>query len=71
LLNDFNDAHWNPDVIEACLAHKTQDRIRAKYNRAEYLAQRRDTMQRWADYLDTLTNEFLSNFGREHRCQNV
>ena len=30
-----------PDVIEACLAHREADRIRAAYDRAEFAAERR------------------------------
>ncbi len=54
LLNDMN---FTPDVIEAQLAHKEQDRVRAAYNRGEYLEQRRQMMQAWADYLDKLREE--------------
>jgi hypothetical protein len=28
--------------------------VRAAYNRAEYLAERREMMQRWADHLETM-----------------
>lgn len=43
-----------PDVIEAQLAHAKSGPLGAAYDRAEYLAQRRDMMQQWADYLFTL-----------------
>ena len=52
LLNEKLEYH--PDVIEAQLAHKGADRIRAVYNRAEYMKKRRELMQGWADYLDEL-----------------
>lgn len=41
------------DVIERQLAHKETDAVRAAYNRAEYLAQRRDMMQWWSDWLES------------------
>ena len=41
-----------PDVIEACLAHKEEDRIRAAYNRAQFVNERAVLLQAWADYLD-------------------
>lgn len=41
-------------VIEACLAHKDTNEIRAVYNKAQYLEERRRLMQWWADYLDSL-----------------
>lgn len=38
------------DVIEACLAH-VQGGVRGVYNRALYLPQRRELLQRWGDQL--------------------
>ena len=46
--------NYNPDAIERQLAHKDKDRVRAVYNRAEYVEERRDMLQHWADYLDSL-----------------
>lgn len=40
--------------IELQLAHLDRNQIRATYNRAERLPERRKMMQRWADYLDEL-----------------
>ena len=45
---------WPPDVIERQLAHVEQNSVRAAYNHAEYLPERRKMMQAWADYLDEL-----------------
>ena len=39
------------DVIERQLAHKETDAVRAAYNRAEYLTQRRELMQWWGQWL--------------------
>jgi integrase len=50
----LNQMGFNPDAIERQLAHKDKNAIRAAYNRAEYLDERRDMMQKWADYLDKL-----------------
>ena len=36
------------------LAHQEQNAVRAAYNRAEYLGERRTMMNHWADYLDVL-----------------
>lgn len=41
-------------VVEAQLAHAKSGPLGAAYDRAEYMAQRREMMQRWADYLDQL-----------------
>lgn len=50
----LNEMGWAPDVIERQLAHAERNKVRAAYNRASYLAERRKMMQSWADYLDNL-----------------
>jgi hypothetical protein len=50
----LNEQRWNRDAIERQLAHIEQNDVRAAYNYADYLAERRKMMQAWADYLDTL-----------------
>lgn len=50
----LNELGWNSDLIELQLAHKSRDKVRAAYNRAERVAERKEMMQSWADYLDTL-----------------
>ena len=40
-----------PDVVEACLAHKEQDRVKAAYNRSEFASERRALLATWADHL--------------------
>lgn len=53
----LNEMGFNPDAIEAQLAHKDSNEIRAAYNRAQYLDERRDMLQKWANYLDELKNK--------------
>jgi len=50
----LNEKGWNRDAIERQLAHAERNNIRAAYNYAEYLPDRRNMMQWWADYLDKL-----------------
>ncbi|MGC1460278.1 MAG: integrase arm-type DNA-binding domain-containing protein [Steroidobacteraceae bacterium] len=50
----LNEQGWNPNLIELQLAHKERNKVRAAYNRAQRLAERRQMMQAWADYLDGL-----------------
>jgi integrase len=50
----LNEQGFHPDLIELQLAHQEQNATRAAYNRAERLADRRQMMQAWADYLDRL-----------------
>ncbi len=40
-----------PDVIEACLAHREADRVRAAYNRTKFDDERRALLDAWAKYL--------------------
>lgn len=42
------------DAIEHQLAHKVPDRLGTAYNRTKFLEQRRQMMQVWADYVDSL-----------------
>ena len=45
---------WTPDAIERQLAHLEKDQVRAIYNRANYLEERRRMMQWYADYLEEI-----------------
>jgi len=47
-----NEHGYPPDAIERQLAHSPEDKVRAAYNRAEYMRIRRPMMQAWADWLD-------------------
>lgn len=40
------------DVIEACLAHKEGNKIRAAYNKATFATERRKLLTAWADYIE-------------------
>ena len=44
----------DPLMIEANLAHGAKDRLGRSYNRTQYLKQRFEMIQQWADYLDKL-----------------
>lgn len=46
--------HVRPDYIEHQLAHAVRDPNGRAYNRTAHLAERREMMQLWADYLDQL-----------------
>ena len=50
----LNEMGYRPDVVERQLAHQENNAVRAAYNRAEYLSERRIMMKHWADYLDVL-----------------
>ena len=50
----LNEQGWHRDAIERHLAHAERNNVRAAYNFAEHLPERRKMMQAWADYLDKL-----------------
>jgi integrase len=50
----LNEQGFPPDVIELQLAHIERNKVRAAYNKAQRLAERRKMMQAWADYLQSL-----------------
>lgn len=45
---------FEPDMLEAQLAHGKSGPLGSAYDRAQYMEQRRHMMQVWADYLDEL-----------------
>ncbi len=61
----LNERGFNYDHIERQLAHVEGNKVRGAYNHAEYLPQRREMMQWWADYLDAVAD------GRAPRSANT
>jgi integrase len=51
---NLNELGFHPDHIERQLAHSEDNKVRAAYNYAEHLPERKKMMQAWADYLDGL-----------------
>jgi len=58
----LNEMGFRPDVIERQLAHQERNAVRASYNRAEYLAERRTMMKHWADHLYAIAEGKLVRF---------
>lgn len=50
----LNEQGWHRDAIERQLAHAERNGVRAAYNHAEHLPERRRMMQAWSDHLDQL-----------------
>ena len=48
----LNERGFNPQVIEAALAHQDENEVRRTYNRAQYWPERVKLLQAWADLLD-------------------
>ena len=53
----LNELGYSADLIEIQLSHLPTNKVRAAYNHAEYLDERRSMMQDWSDYLDKLQNK--------------
>jgi len=49
----LNEMSFNSDWIERALAHVPTNKVRAAYNRAEYLQDRAKMLQQWADLVDS------------------
>ncbi len=49
-----NESGFDGDVIEKALAHEQRNQVRAAYHRSEYIEQRRELMQWWADLLQRM-----------------
>ncbi|MFZ7222742.1 tyrosine-type recombinase/integrase [Avibacterium avium] len=52
----MNEAEFNPEIIEVCLAHFEYSSVRGAYNKAKYLNQRKDYMQWWGDFVENAAN---------------
>jgi integrase len=53
----LNETGFRIDVIERQLAHAERNKVRAAYNKAQHLTERREMMQWWANYIDSLGKE--------------
>jgi integrase len=52
----LHEQGFHSDMIERQLSHGEQNKVKAAYNRAQHLPERRLMMQAWSDYLDNLKN---------------
>ncbi len=50
----LHEQGYHSDMIERQLSHAERNQVKAAYNRAQHLPERRKMMQDWADYLDSL-----------------
>lgn len=56
----LNEQGFDPDIIEAALAHRDKDSVRAAYNRADYLQRRRMMMQWWSEFIEQSAQGLLT-----------
>ena len=67
----LNEMGFRADVIERQLAHAERNKVRASYNQADYLDERRQMMQTWADFIDAQAdggNVTIGNFGKSRQA---
>lgn len=49
----LHELGWRPELIERQLAHAERNKVKAAYNAAQYLVERRQMMQAWSDFVQT------------------
>ncbi|MDH4390869.1 MAG: tyrosine-type recombinase/integrase [Aquabacterium sp.] len=57
----LHEIGWPSDVVERQLSHAERNSVKAAYNHAEHLPERRRMMQAWADHLDQLRQSRATN----------
>lgn len=62
----LNEQGFDADIIEAALAHRDKNSVRAAYNRAEYIERRRPLMAWWSDHIDAALRGSMSISGHRH-----
>ncbi len=61
----LNEQGFDPDVIEASLAHTGKNEVRNAYNRAKYIKRRIPVMAWWSEYIDKAATGNMSLTGRK------
>lgn len=66
----LNEHGWDPELIEAALAHVDKDEVRSAYNRTDYIERRRPMMAWWIEHIQKAATGNLSassiNQTRDH-----
>lgn len=55
----LHEMGFRDEVIERQLAHVEENKTKAAYNHAEYMTERREMMQAWADWIDSIEAKVL------------
>ena len=56
----INEHGYDPDVIEASLAHVDKNEVRRAYNRAEYIERRKVLMDWWSEHIEQAKTGLIS-----------
>ncbi len=59
----LNEEGFDPDLIEAALAHVGDNEVRNAYNRADYIQRRKPMMEWWSDHIDQAATGKLTLVG--------
>jgi integrase len=59
----LNEQGFDPNVIEAALAHSDENQVRSAYNRADYLERRRAMMAWWSDHIEQAKSGTINSNG--------
>ena len=61
----LNEQGFDPDIIEAALAHTSGNEVRNAYNRAEYIQRRIPVMNWWRVHIDNAATGNMSLTGKK------
>jgi len=61
----LNEEGFDPDVIEAALAHTGKDEVRNAYNRASYIERRKPVMKWWSEHIEKAASGSVSLTGNK------
>ncbi|AOY47451.1 TPA: tyrosine-type recombinase/integrase [Vibrio cholerae] len=56
----LNEQGFNPDLVEAALAHVDDNQVRSTYNRTDYLERRKPMMSWWSGHIEEAAKGSLS-----------
>ncbi len=59
----LNEQGFEPDLVEAALAHVDDNQVRSAYNRTDYLERRRPMMCWWSGHIEDASKGSLSVTG--------
>lgn len=62
----LNEQGFDPDLIEAALAHTGKNEVRNAYNRAQYIERRKPLMDWWSNYVERAATGNMSLTGTRH-----
>ena len=57
----LNEKGFDPHLIETALAHADKNTVRAAYNRADYIKDRRDMMEWWSNHIASFQTQNIEN----------